>query len=119
MGRSRSEDPGTTCPAAVLSDHIKLAPRARPNFLTTRPRLTVRPVAGRERFQHRVCDLVKWRRNAKFTAEANNLATNPFVLQWFAGFQVEPVDLTTYGALSALLLGVSLLATWLPARRAT
>ena len=36
MGRSRSEDPGTTCPAAVLSDDTKLAPRARPSFLTTR-----------------------------------------------------------------------------------
>ncbi len=36
MGRSRSEDPDTTCPAAVLSDHTKLAPRARPSFLTTR-----------------------------------------------------------------------------------
>ena len=36
MGRSRSEDPGTTCLVGVLSDHTKLAPRARPNFLTTR-----------------------------------------------------------------------------------
>ncbi len=36
MGRSRSQDPGTTCPAALLSDHTKLAPRAWPSFLTTR-----------------------------------------------------------------------------------
>ena len=36
MGRSKSEDPGTTCPAAVLSDYTKLAPRARPSFLATR-----------------------------------------------------------------------------------
>ncbi len=36
MGRSRSEDPGTTCPAALLSGYTKLGPKARPNFLTTR-----------------------------------------------------------------------------------
>jgi hypothetical protein len=36
MGRSRSEDPGTTCPAALLSDHPKLVATARPSFLTTR-----------------------------------------------------------------------------------
>ena len=35
------EDPGTTCPAAVLSDHTKLAPRARRSFLTTRARRSV------------------------------------------------------------------------------
>ena len=38
MGRSRSEDPGTTYLVGVLSDHTKLAPRARPSFLTTRVR---------------------------------------------------------------------------------
>ena len=38
MGRNRSEDPGTTCLVGVLSDHTKLAPKARPSFLTTRGR---------------------------------------------------------------------------------
>ncbi len=36
MGQSRSEDPDTTCPAAALSDDDKIAPTARPSFLTTR-----------------------------------------------------------------------------------
>jgi hypothetical protein len=37
MGRNRSEDPGTTTyPAAVLTDHTKLAPRVWPSFFPTR-----------------------------------------------------------------------------------
>jgi putative ABC transport system permease protein len=45
-----------------------------------------------------------------------------FVLTRFMAsmlFGVEPTDATTYGAIAALLLGVSLLACYLPGRRAT
>jgi ABC-type lipoprotein release transport system permease subunit len=33
-------------------------------------------------------------------------------------FDVSPLDATTFGAMSALFVGVALLASWLPARRA-
>jgi ABC-type antimicrobial peptide transport system permease subunit len=34
-------------------------------------------------------------------------------------FEVKPTDPLTFGAVAAILLGIGVLASWLPARRAT